>query len=111
MPAAAADELAVDALRFVQLGADDVQPAEFVHAFAEANVGAAAGHVRRDGDFAVLAGVRDDFRFLGNVPRVEHRVLDAALVEQPRQDLALVDRARADEHRPAERVLLEQGRR
>ena len=54
LPAAAADELAVDALRFVQLGADDVQAAELVHAVAKANVGAAAGHVRGDGDFALL---------------------------------------------------------
>ena len=43
---------------FVQLGADDVQAAELGDALAEPDVGAAAGHVRGDGDFALLAGVR-----------------------------------------------------
>ena len=82
LPAAAADELAVDPLRFVQLGANHVQAAELVHAGAEPDVGAAAGHVRGDHHFAPLAGRGDDLGFLRDVPGVEHRVFDAACFEQ-----------------------------
>ena len=46
----AAEELAVDAAAAVRLGGDHVQAAEFGDAAAELDVGAAAGHVRRDGD-------------------------------------------------------------
>ena len=69
LPAAAADELAVDALRFVHFGADHVQAAKFMHTRAEANVGAAAGHVRGHGDFALLACLRDDLRFCATCMR------------------------------------------
>ena len=40
---------------------------------AELDVGAAAGHVGRDGDRAGHAGLRDDVRLLLVVARVEHR--------------------------------------
>ena len=103
LPAAAADELPIDALRFVQLGADDVQAAKLVDAFAEADVGTAAGHVRGDRDFALLAGLRNDFGFLRDVPCVQHRMFDAALHQQPREHFAFIDRPRADEHGPAQR--------
>ena len=73
LAAAAADELAVDAPGFVHLGADHVQAAEFGDAGAEPDVGAAAGHVRGDGDFALLAGGGDDLGFAFDVPGVEHR--------------------------------------
>ena len=85
---------------------------------AEQNVGAAAGHVRGDRDRAFAARLRDVLRFLRVVLRVEHHVLvgaaagrraalQAAPVEQRRQLLGLLDRHRADQHRPALRVLLD----
>ena len=48
-------ELIVDSPRFVALGADDVQAAGIGDTIAEHDVGAAPGHVRRDGDAAALA--------------------------------------------------------
>ena len=58
LAAGAAAELVVDPARLVPLGAEHVEAAELAHAFAELDVDAAAGHVRRDRDRAGLAGVR-----------------------------------------------------
>ena len=71
---------------------------------AEQDVGAAARHVGGDRDRALAAGLRDDLGFLRVVLRVQHDVLDAAQLEQLRQPLRLLDRHRADEHRPARSV-------
>ena len=89
----AAAQLAIDAPRLVALGADDVQTADLHRrrsslpsgsftfdgfglrdAGAEFDVGAAAGHVRRDRDRARLARARDDLRLALVVLRVEHVV-------------------------------------
>src|SRR5262245_59412232 len=78
----AADERAVDTGRVVQLGADDVQAARFGHARAELDVGAAAGHVRGDRDFARQSSVGDDLGFLFDLVRVEHLVVDAGDVQK-----------------------------
>ena len=69
---ATAAQLAIDAAGFMPLRADDMQAARIGHAWAEFNIGAAAGHVGGDGDGAALAGARDDFGFLLVVLRVEH---------------------------------------
>ena len=58
LPAGAADELPVDPLGLVPLGADDVQAAGLGHARPELDVGAAAGHVRRHRHRARLPGLR-----------------------------------------------------
>ena len=100
MASAAADQLAVDAAGVVHFGADDVQPAQFGDARAEFDVGAAAGHVRRDGDFARQARLGDDLGFGLDVVRVEDLMFEAAGVEQFRQQFRFVDRARADQDRP-----------
>ena len=47
-------------------------PPDFGHAVAELNVGAAAGHVRRNRHGARLARARDDLRFLHVILRVEN---------------------------------------
>ena len=107
MAAAAADELAVDALGFVELGANDVQAADVEDARAEADVGAAAGHVGGDGDFAELAGGGDNFGFAFDVLGVEDRHRGAAGGEHAGDFFAFVDRARADEDGAAEGVLSE----
>ena len=54
---------------------------------AEQDVGAAARHVRRDGDCALAAGLRDDLGFLRVVLGVQHHVLDAAPLQHRRQAL------------------------
>ena len=74
---------------------------------AEQDVGAAAGHVGRDRDRGLAAGLRDDLGFLRVVLRVQDDVLDAAQLQQLRQPLRLFDRDRADEDRPALLLLLE----
>ena len=66
---------------------------------AEDDVGAAAGHVRGDGHGALAAGLGDDLGLALVVLGVEHLVLDAALVEQAGEPLALLDRHGADQHR------------
>ena len=73
---------------------------------AEQDVGAAARHVGGDGHRALAAGLRDDLRFLRVVLRVQHDVLDAALLQQLREPLRLLDRHRADQNRAALLLLL-----
>ena len=69
---------------------------------AELDVGAAAGHVRRDGDVAPLAPPAAMIsRFGGDLLGVEHLCSMPGLGEQPRKDFRFVDRAGADQHRPA----------
>ena len=52
------------------------------------------------------ARLRDDMRFLLVEAGVEHRVLDAFLLQIFRQHLRLLDRDRADQHRLAQLLLL-----
>src|SRR5438067_1261905 len=71
LAAAAAAQLVVDAARFVALRAEHVQAAGGLHDLvlggilrvaSEQDVRAASGHVRRDRDRALAAGLRDDLR-------------------------------------------------
>ena len=107
LTARAAAELVVDAAALVALGADDVEAAEIGHALAQLDVHAAAGHVRRDGHGARLAGVLDDLGLAGVVLRVQHVVLDPAPGEHPREHLGDLDRDRPDQHRLAALVRLD----
>ena len=83
---------------------------------AEQDVGAAAGHVGRDRDRALPAGLRDELGLLRVVLGVQHDVLvgaaagrraslEAAPVEHRRQPLRLLDRHGADENRTSFLVL------
>ena len=74
---------------------------------AEQDVGAASCHVGGDGHRARAARLGHDFGFLVVVLRVEDHVLDAAALEQARQPLGLLDRDRADQHRPSSLLLLD----
>ena len=74
---------------------------------AEHDVGAATGHVGRDGHRAEPAGAGDDLGLARVVLRVEDLVLDALLGEQAREVLALLDAHRADQHRLAGGVALD----
>ena len=85
------DVMAEDALRAQGVLGHDVGVA------AEQDVGAAAGHVRGDGNGAHAAGLRDDVRLALVVLRVERLVLDAALVQEARELLGALDGHRADE--------------
>ena len=78
----ASAKLVVDAARFVSFAANHHEAAEFLHSFAEFNIGSAAGHVGGYGHGAALARFGNDFRFLfvefgvqnvmGNAFRIEH---------------------------------------
>ena len=50
--------------------------------------------------WACLPGILDDLGFLLVIFRVEHVALDALAAQHRRQQFALFDRARADQHRP-----------
>ena len=64
LPGTAADELPIDPLRFVQLGADHMQPARGPRRVIERDIGTAAGHVGRHGHAPRLAGMLDDLALL-----------------------------------------------
>ncbi len=131
LAAGTATQLVVDAARFVPFGADDAQAAERddlvvallplgahavalswrglfrqrlqlrVEAAAEHDIGAAAGHVGRDGDRLRTARLRDDVRFALVLLRVQHFMRHAMLLQQPVEQLGHFDRCGADEHRLA----------
>src|SRR5688572_10092743 len=106
LPAGAAAQLQVDAAAFMTIRADHVQPAAGGDAIVlgrvpapEPDVGAASGHVRRNGDGAGPARVRDDVRLLLVVPGVQHRARNPGR-GQPRCDpLRLLNRQLADQYR------------
>ena len=58
---------------------------------AQHDVGTTAGHVGGDGDGAELTGLGDDLCFLLVILCVQHVVLDAFLIQQPGEDLGLLD--------------------
>src|SRR6185312_12095792 len=66
---------------------------------AEEHVGAAAGHVGRDGERLVATGLRDDLGLAHVVLGVEHRVRNVLLLEHVRENFRLLDGDRADEDR------------
>src|SRR5258708_12131921 len=80
---AAAEELPVDAGRFVELGKNYMQPAERSDFGRELDVGAASRHVGRDGDAPRLAGARPDLGLFAFPARVPHPLLVAAPTPQP----------------------------
>src|SRR5690606_37811059 len=98
LPGSAAEELAIDAPAAVRLGCDDVEPAILRDAAPEMDVGAAAGHVRRDGNSARLPRLGDDLRLLAVLPRVEDAVREVARREAAIHFLARPDAARADQN-------------
>src|SRR5687767_5623085 len=106
LAAGAAPELVVDPARLVALGPDDVQPARIRDALPEEDVDASSGHVRREGNGALLTCVGDDERLALVVLRVEDLVLDAVPFQLAGEPFALLDRCRPDEDRLAFRVPL-----
>ena len=94
----AADELAVDARALVALEADDVEPARAPRCLGHRDVRAAARHVRGDGHGRGLAGLLDDVRFLGVLLCIQQAEGESERRERSGEGLAVLDRARADEH-------------
>jgi hypothetical protein len=76
---------------------------------AELDIYATAGHVGRDRDRERAARLGDDLALALGVLRlrVQHRVLDAGLVELLREHLGHLDRDRPDQHRLAGPVALQ----
>src|SRR5918994_1719837 len=107
LAARAAAQLVVDAARLVALSAEDVEAAEIADAFAELDVDATAGHVRRDRDGADLAGVLDDLGLALVLLRIQDVVRDAAALEPLRQMFGGLDVDRADENGLAGLVALD----
>ncbi len=75
----------------------DVVPREHLGVAAEDDVGAATGHVGRDRDRALSAGLGDDVRLALVLLRVEDVERNALLLEEARERVGLLDARRADE--------------
>ena len=82
------------------------RPPSSTHALAELDVDAAAGHVRRDRDRALLARVLDDLRLARVLLRVQDVVRDPRAGQPLGDVLGGLDRDRADEDRLPLRVAL-----
>src|SRR5262249_33481599 len=83
----AAAQLVVDPARLVALRAEHVQAAEIDDALFELDVDAAAGHVRRDRDGALLARVLDDLRLARVLLCIEDVVRNPLALEELAQIL------------------------
>ena len=84
--------------RLVALRPEHVEAAELAHLVVDLDVDAAAGHVRRDRDRALQAGVDDDLALALVLLGVEDVVRDAAARQELGEVLGRLDRDRADEH-------------
>ena len=76
-------------------------PEQALDTAAEHDVGAAAGHVRGDGNRTLAPGLGDDVRLALVVFRVQRLVRNPRFLEALGHDLRLFDRSRADEDRSA----------
>ena len=101
LAAGAAAQLVVDAAGLVALGAQDVEAAQFHHAFAQDDVGAPAGHVGGDGHHALLPGLGHDLGLFLVLLGVEDFVLDAFPLQQLAQVFRFFDGGGAHQHRLA----------
>ena len=68
---------------------------------AQQNVGAAAGHIGRDGDRALASGLRHDMGFALMVFGVQNLMPHAHLLQQSREPLGFFDGNGADQNRLA----------
>ena len=84
--------------------ADHVQPAQFLDAFSQLDIGTPACHVGGDGHLVRLPGSGDDIGFDFHMVRVENLVFDLPLGQHLRDDFRLVDRPGADQQGPPCRV-------
>ena len=83
----------------------DLEDQRLEHA-AQHDVGAAAGHVGGDGDRLGLARLRDDLGLARVLLGVQHLVRQLLLLQVLRQQLGVLDRRRADQHRLAALVAI-----
>ena len=102
LTAGAAAELVVDTPALVLVCADHIKAAQFDDAVAEADIGPAARHVRRDRHGAALPCTRDNRGFALIVARVEHLVRHVR--QQRTEPFGIRDAGGANQHRLAGRV-------
>src|SRR5205814_2245330 len=93
---AAAEQLTIDAAGLMSLGGNHEQTTGLADAGGKPDVGSASGHVRGHGYAAGLARLGHDFGLGPVLTRIEHAVLDARLVEQAGNMLAVRHRTGAD---------------
>lgn len=74
-------ELAIDPRALVELGEDDMEPAQGLDGALELDVGTAPGHVGRHRDATAPAGLRDDGSLLRILPGIEHAMGQAGRIE------------------------------
>ena len=81
-----------------------------LHCPTEHDIGTASRHVGRDSDHLGAAGLSDDLRLAGVLLGVEHLMRQLLLLQILGQELRVLDRGRADEHRlPALVAILDVG--
>src|SRR6267142_3140817 len=68
---------------------------------AEHDVGAAASHIGRDGDHLGASRLRDDLGLARVLFRIQHLMRQLLLLQHAGDELGVLDRCRADEHRLA----------
>src|SRR3981189_2602312 len=90
---------AAEAARHVLL--DQFLASEKLRIAAEQNISSTTGHVCRDCDHAEAAGLRNDFRLPLVILRIQHNMTHALALQNRRQQLRLLDRSCAYEHRLA----------
>src|SRR6185503_11066735 len=98
LAARASEHLPIEARGLVAFGADDVQPAERRNAAAELDVGAAAGHVRRNRDASCLTRLRHDRGLDRLISSVENLVRQPRARQSAAQPLRGGKRARREQH-------------
>src|SRR5260221_10176847 len=95
----AAAKLVVDTAAFVPIRADNVQSAQFRHAFSELDIDTAPGHVRGNSHGASLAGAGDDGGLFFFIARIQDLMRNAR--EGAAEALGLLHARRAYQYGPA----------
>ena len=90
-------KLAIDTAGLVSFRANDIQPAERVHPFAEFDIRPASGHIGGDGDGALLPGACHNVGLLRVEFRIENTVDNVGALEHPTEHLGGLHRGGAHE--------------
>ena len=81
------------------LGAEHEKAPEFGDTFAQFDVGAASGHVRRDGHRSAQSGAGDDLRLLHMELRIQDGVRNFVSLQHPAENLGGLDTCCSDKDR------------
>ena len=92
-------QLPVNPPRFMPLGRNHKQPAQFRHACAQLDVRPPASHVRRHGHRSALTGPSHNLRLVPVILRIQHLVRNLLQLHHPRQRLRSLHTSRPHQDR------------